>query len=79
MGPLEQEGVAFTPDGKFLITSMGTQQATIWLNDEEGQRQLTSEGFAMLPTMSPLRDRVFYLVRNAGDAPMRAERCGRSI
>ncbi|HET9832447.1 MAG TPA: hypothetical protein VFP91_12080, partial [Vicinamibacterales bacterium] len=62
-GPTEQEGTALTPDGKYLITSMGLQQASIALKDANGDRQLTSEGFAMLPTMLPSGDRMFYLMR----------------
>ena len=61
-GPTEQEGTALTPDGKYLITSMGLQQASIWLKGAS-ERQLTSEGFAMLPTMLPSGDRMFYLMR----------------
>jgi serine/threonine protein kinase/Tol biopolymer transport system component len=62
-GPTEQEGTALTPDGRYLITSMGFQQASISLKDPSGDRQLTSEGFAMLPTMLPSGDRMFYLMR----------------
>ena len=62
-GPTEQEGTALTPDGKYLITSMGLQQASISLKDPSGDRQLTSEGFAMLPTMLPSGDRMFYLMQ----------------
>ena len=62
-GPTEQEGTALTPDGKYLITSMGLQQASISLKDSSGERQLTSEGYAMLPTMLPSGDRMFYLMR----------------
>jgi len=62
-GPTEQEGTALTPDGKYLITSMGLQHASIALRDPSGERQLTSEGFAMLPTMLPAGDRMFYLLR----------------
>jgi eukaryotic-like serine/threonine-protein kinase len=62
-GPTEQEGTALTPDGKHLITSMGLQQASISLRDATGDRQLTSEGFAMLPTMLPSGERMFYLMR----------------
>ena len=61
--PTEQEGTAITPDGKYLITSMGLQQAGITLKGPAGERPLTSEGFAMLPTMMPSGDRVFYLLR----------------
>ena len=62
-GPTEQEGTALTPDGRYLITSMGLQQASISLTDPSGERQLTSEGFAMLPTMLPSGDRMFFLMR----------------
>ncbi len=63
-GPTEQEGTAISEDGKALITSMGTQLATISLHDPEGEHPLTSETFAMLPTFVPSVGRVFYLVRS---------------
>jgi DNA-binding winged helix-turn-helix (wHTH) protein/Tol biopolymer transport system component len=62
-GPTEQEGTAITPDGKFLITSMGLQQSSIWLADAAGERKLTDEGYVTQPTMSPTDSRMFYLVR----------------
>ena len=62
-GPTEQEGTALTPDGKYLITSMGLQQASIWLHEQTAVRQLTSEGFAASPTMLPSGDRMLYLIR----------------
>jgi Tol biopolymer transport system component len=63
-GPTEQEGTAISTDGKALITSMGTQLATISLHDPAGEHPLTSETFAMLPTFAPSVGRVFYLVRS---------------
>jgi len=62
-GPTEQEGTAVSPDGKYLITSMGLQQASISLHDSNEDRPLTSEGFAMLPTTALSGDRVFYLMQ----------------
>ncbi|HXA03531.1 MAG TPA: winged helix-turn-helix domain-containing protein, partial [Bryobacteraceae bacterium] len=62
-GPTEQEGTAITPDGKYLITSMGLQQASIWLHDTGGDRQLTDEGYATQPTVLPSGTRMLYLVR----------------
>jgi Tol biopolymer transport system component len=62
-GPTEQEGTAVTPDGKYLITSMGLQQAAISLHDSNGERPLTSEGFAMLPTTALSGDQVSYLMQ----------------
>jgi eukaryotic-like serine/threonine-protein kinase len=64
-GPTEQEGTAITPDGKYLITSMGLQQASISLHDSNGDRPLTSEGFAMHPTKPLSGDRVFYLMQSS--------------
>jgi Tol biopolymer transport system component len=61
--PTEQEGTAITPDGRYLITSMGLQQASIVLREPAGEQPLTSEVFAMMPTMMPGGDRMFYLVR----------------
>lgn len=66
-GPTEQEGTAITADGKYVITSMGLQQGSVWIHDAQGDRQLTPEGFAMLPTMAPSGDRVFYLVRSSSE------------
>ena len=63
-GPTEQEGTAITADGRSLITSMGTQLATISLHDGQGEHPLTSETFAMLPTFAAPVGRVFYLVRS---------------
>ena len=62
-GPTEQEGTAITADGKYVITSMGLQQSSIWLRDAGGERQLTDERYVAQPTMSPSDTRMFYLVR----------------
>ena len=62
-GPTEQEGTATTPDGKYLITSMGLQQASIWIHDQSGERKLTDERYATQPTMVPSGTQMLYLVR----------------
>jgi Tol biopolymer transport system component len=65
-GATEEEGLAVAPDGKSLITAAGAQEASIWLHDERGDRQITSEGFAFLPTLSPDGKRLYYLRRTPG-------------
>ena len=65
-GATEEEGLAIAPDGKSLITAAGAQEASIWLHDERGDRQITSEGFAFLPTLSPDGKRLYYLRRTPG-------------
>src|SRR6185369_14935469 len=59
----EEEGIALAPDGRSLISSVGTEQSTVWLHDPNGDRQLTSEGYAYTPSLSPDGSKVYYLVR----------------
>jgi Tol biopolymer transport system component len=62
-GPTEQEGTAVSPDGKSLVTSMGTMLATLSLHGAHGEQKLTSERYVLRPSLSATGDRVFYLVR----------------
>ena len=32
-GPTSQEGIAMAPDGKSLITAVGSQDSTVWMHD----------------------------------------------
>lgn len=66
LGATEEEGLAVAPDGKSLITAAGAQEASIWLHDQHGDRQVTSEGFAFLPTLAPDGTRLYYLRRTPG-------------
>ena len=65
-GVTEEEGIEFAPDGRSLVTSIGTSQSTVWVHDSRGDRQITSEGFAFLPTVSPDAKKLYYLVRGGG-------------
>lgn len=57
----EEEGLAMMPDGKSLITSVGTQQSVIWIHDAQGDRALTNEGYAYFPALSPDGKTIYYL------------------
>jgi DNA-binding winged helix-turn-helix (wHTH) protein/Tol biopolymer transport system component len=59
----EEEGIALAADGRSLISSVGTEQSTVWLHDPNGDRQVTSEGYAYTPSFSPDGSKVYYLVR----------------
>ena len=61
-GPTEEEGIAVAPDGRSLITSVGTHQSAIWIHDTAGDRPISSEGFAAFPRLSADGKRVFYLL-----------------
>ena len=71
-GPTEEEGIAPDPDGRSVLTSVGTRQQSIWIRDERGEREISREGYAFVPTApqggtsQPLPGTgrsVFYLVR----------------
>lgn len=51
-GPTEEEGIAIAPDGKWLITSVGLTQRSVWLNDGSNERQISLEGYAFWPLLS---------------------------
>jgi len=66
-GPTEENGIAISPDGHSLITSVGVEQSTLWLHDAKGDRQVSSEGYAALsPTgrvFSPDGEKLYFLIR----------------
>ena len=61
-GPLEEEGIAVAPDGRSLVTSVGTRRSAIWIHDGAGERAIVSEGYAAAPRLSQDGTRVFYLL-----------------
>ena len=63
-GATEEEGIAVTPSGRSLITSVGSEQSTVWLHDPAGDHQISSEGYAYAPAISPDGSKVYYLVRS---------------
>ncbi|OFW25943.1 MAG: hypothetical protein A3H97_12485 [Acidobacteria bacterium RIFCSPLOWO2_02_FULL_65_29] len=65
-GVTEEEMIHFAPDGRSFVTSIGSRQSTVWIHDSRGDRQITSEGFAFFPTVSPDGTKVYYLVRAGG-------------
>jgi hypothetical protein len=65
-GTTEEEGIDFAPDGRSFVTSIGNRQSTIWIHDSSGDRQITSEGYAFFPAISPDSKTVYYLVREGG-------------
>jgi serine/threonine protein kinase/WD40 repeat protein len=48
-GPFEEEGLALAPDGRSLLTSIGSRQSSIWLHDARGEREISREGYAFIP------------------------------
>ena len=65
-GVTDEEGIDLASDGRSLVTAIGSRQSTIWIHDARGDRQVTSEGFAFAPAISPDGQHLYYLVRSGG-------------
>ena len=68
-GPTEEEGVTVAPDGRSLVTSLGTRRSAIWMRDAAGERAITSEGYTRFPRLSRDGTRVFYLLQQDSSSP----------
>jgi serine/threonine protein kinase len=65
-GVAQEEGIEFAPDSRSFVTSIGTSQSTIWFHDSRGDRQITSEGYAGRPHISPDAKMLYYQARTEG-------------
>ena len=65
-GASTEEGIHFAPDGRSFVTSVGTSQSTLWVHDARGDRQITSEGYVFMPSLSADGKKLYYLVRSHG-------------
>jgi Tol biopolymer transport system component/tRNA A-37 threonylcarbamoyl transferase component Bud32 len=63
-GTTEEEGIAMGPDGKSLLTSVGVRDATVWIHDAGGDRQLSSEGSTFWTTFSQDGSKLYYLMQS---------------
>jgi eukaryotic-like serine/threonine-protein kinase len=68
-GPTEEEGIAVAPDGRSLVTSLGLRPRTVSLHTASGDRQISLEGYAYFPTISPDGKRIYYRVLKGGTSP----------
>jgi len=67
-GPTDEEGIAFAPDGRSFITAVGLTQRSVWIHDAKGDRQISLEGFANHPKLSPDGKHVLYTVLTRASA-----------
>jgi serine/threonine protein kinase len=61
-GPTEQKGIAMAADGKSLITSVGSQDGTVWVHDAQGERQISSQATTAFPQFSPDSRQLYYML-----------------
>jgi len=72
-GAPEERGIAVAPDGKSLVTSVGSQQSTVWVHTLKGDQQVSMEEFAYLPSLSLDGHTLYYLVRKNAGKPLSGE------
>ena len=60
-GLTEESGIAIAPDGRSLITSVGTTGSSVWVKDHGGERQISSEGYCYRARPSSDGSKLFYL------------------
>jgi DNA-binding winged helix-turn-helix (wHTH) protein/WD40 repeat protein len=64
-GPTEEKGIAVDPDGRSVVTSMGTRESAIWIHEPSGDRALSFEGQVegkSPPRFGPDGKTLFYLM-----------------
>jgi dipeptidyl aminopeptidase/acylaminoacyl peptidase len=52
------------PDGRSFITSVGSQDTTVWTHDKNGDHQISSEGNARAPSFSSDGNSLYFLMIN---------------
>jgi serine/threonine protein kinase len=67
-GPTSQEGIAVAPDGKSLVTSVGSKDSTVWLHDKGGEHQISSEGHAGAPSFSSDGNSLYFLMASGASS-----------
>ena len=73
-GPTDEETVFAAPDGRSLLTSIGTKQDTLWLHNADGERVLTTEGNAFSPWLSTDARHLYFLSANNSAAEVALSR-----
>jgi len=61
-GPTEEQGIAMAPDGRSFVTAVGLENASVWLHDAHGERQISLEGNAAEPEFTPDGRKLCYRI-----------------
>jgi serine/threonine protein kinase/WD40 repeat protein len=61
-GPTEEQGIAMAADGRSLITSVGTEDYTVWVHDTQGEHQISSQAITAYPEFSPDSRQLYYFL-----------------
>lgn len=70
-GPAEDNGVAVSPDGRSLLTSVGITESGVWMHAAAGDHLVQSEGYASRVSFSRDGRFLYYLLVRSSDEPNR--------
>jgi hypothetical protein len=62
-GPATEHGIAMSPDGRSLVTSLGILESGAWLHTPQGERLVSPDGYASRLRFSRDGRFLFYLLR----------------
>jgi hypothetical protein len=64
-GPAQERGIAVSPDGRSIVTSLGIQESGVWLHSTDGERLISPDGYASELSFSSDGRFLFYTLRHA--------------
>ena len=64
-GPATERGMAMSPDGRSLVTSLGMLESGAWMHTPHGERLVSPDGYASRLSFSRDGRFLFYLLRHA--------------
>jgi len=64
-GPTSEAGIAMDPSGNSLITAVGTDDTSLWIRDNNGDRQISTQENARHPRFSSDGKKLYFLTYNA--------------
>ncbi len=60
-GPSEEGSFAVSPDGRSLVASVGTREASVVVHTAEGDKPIAEDGYSRDPTFAPDGKKVVYV------------------
>jgi DNA-binding winged helix-turn-helix (wHTH) protein/Tol biopolymer transport system component len=63
-GPAMERGIAMSPDGRSLVTSLGILESGAWMHTPQGERLVSPEGYASRLRFSHDGRFLFYVLRH---------------
>jgi dipeptidyl aminopeptidase/acylaminoacyl peptidase len=61
-GLTEEEGIAMAADGRSFVTAVAMKQSMVWVHDQNGERQISLEGYSYDPHFTPDGKKLIYRI-----------------